>query len=255
MRQRIEEAKRDGKQLRIHQSWVPLSRIPKNIVDAVIVAEDGAFYSHKGVDWFEVKESVEKNISERRIARGASTITQQLAKNLFLSTSRSPLRKLKELFITFLLESDLDKRRILEIYLNIIEWGRGVFGVEAAAQTYFGKTASMLTLDEALRLAAVIPSPLRHRPDEDSRYVLRRKDIVFRRMYARFDQSFDQHLPMDSAAEWEEPIDLLDDEQREEDESNRLTEDTSISVLPDTVADDSVNETDSTGIDEENNGL
>lgn len=185
MRQRISEAARDGKTLKIIHRWVPLSRISKNVVDAVIVAEDGTFYSHGGVDWFEVRESIEKNIDERRAARGASTITQQLAKNLYLSTSKDPVRKLKELIITLLLENKLGKSRILEIYLNVIEWGRGVFGVEAAAQAYFGKPASALSLEEATRLAAVIPSPLRHRPDEDSRYVQRRKLIVLRRMQAR----------------------------------------------------------------------
>jgi monofunctional glycosyltransferase len=185
MRQRLREAERDGKAFKIAQRWVPLSRISKNLVDAVIVAEDGMFYSHGGVDWFEVRESIEKNIDERRAARGASTITQQLAKNLYLSTSKDPVRKFKELIITLLLENQLSKNRILEIYLNVIEWGRGVFGVEAAAQIYFGKSASALSLDEALRLAAVIPSPLRHRASDNSRYVFRRKDIVLRRMQGR----------------------------------------------------------------------
>lgn len=185
MRQRLKEAEREGKNLRISHRWVPLSRISKNLIDAVIVAEDGTFYTHGGVDWFEVKESIQKNIDERRAARGASTITQQLAKNLYLSTSKDPIRKLKELVITLLLEHELDKRRILELYLNVIEWGKGIFGVEAASQAFFGKPASSLTVEEATRLAAVIPSPLRHRPTDDSRYVLRRKQIVLRRMEAR----------------------------------------------------------------------
>ena len=185
MRQRLREAERNGKALKIVQRWVPLSRISKNLIDAVIVAEDGAFYSHGGVDWFEVKESIEKNIDERRAARGASTITQQLAKNLYLSTSKDPVRKFKELIITLLLENRLNKSRILETYLNLIEWGNGIFGVEAASQTYFGKSASVLSLEEATRLAAVIPSPLRHRASDNSRYVLRRKEIVLRRMQGR----------------------------------------------------------------------
>jgi monofunctional glycosyltransferase len=185
MRQRIGEAEQDGRKLKIIHRWIPFSHISKDLIDAVIVAEDGTFYSHGGVDWFEVRESIEKNIDEGRAARGASTITQQLAKNLFLSTSKDPIRKFKELIITLLLEHQLGKKRILELYLNVIEWGRGIFGVEAAARTYFGKSASELTLDEATRLAAVIPSPLRHSPNTDSRYVLRRKDIVLRRMEAR----------------------------------------------------------------------
>jgi monofunctional glycosyltransferase len=186
MKQRAEEAREEGKTLKISQRWIALSKIPRHVVDAVIVAEDGTFYTHAGIDWFEVQESIEKNVKERRAARGASTISQQLAKNLYLSTSKDPVRKVKEVIITLLLEHQLGKNRILELYLNVIEWGRGIFGIEAASQAYFGKSASALTLDEALRLAAVIPSPLRHRPDVDSRYVTRRKEMVFRRLTARY---------------------------------------------------------------------
>ncbi|HUI08873.1 MAG TPA: monofunctional biosynthetic peptidoglycan transglycosylase [Bacteroidota bacterium] len=185
MRQRMAEARAAGKPYRITQRWIPLERIPRHVIDAVIVAEDGTFFTHGGVDWFEVRESIAKDIHERRAARGASTITQQVAKNLFLSTSKDPVRKLKELIITELLEHELSKERILEIYMNIVEWGPGIFGIDAAAETYFGKTASALTLDEGARLAAVIPSPLRHRPDGDGRYVSRRTGIVLDRMEAR----------------------------------------------------------------------
>lgn len=185
MRQRKRDAEQHGEQFKIVQRWIPLSRIPRHVIDAVVVAEDGTFYSHGGVDWFEVQESIEKNIKERKAARGASTITQQLAKNLYLSTSKDPVRKVKELAITLLLEHDLSKNRILELYLNVIEWGRGIFGIDAAARAYFGKAVGDLTLEDATRLAAVIPSPLVHRPDTDSRYVLRRKAIVLQRMIAR----------------------------------------------------------------------
>lgn len=185
MRQRVGEAEDEGKPLKIVQTWIPISRLPRHVLDAIVVAEDGTFYEHGGIDWFEVQESVERNLEEGRAARGASTITQQLAKNLFLSTSKDPIRKLKEVVITLLMEGQLSKRRILELYVNLIEWGRGVFGIEVAARTYFGKSASALSLEEATRLAAVIPSPLRHRPDVDSRYVLRRKAIVLNRMAAR----------------------------------------------------------------------
>ncbi|MBI4535068.1 MAG: monofunctional biosynthetic peptidoglycan transglycosylase [Ignavibacteriae bacterium] len=185
MRQRIREAEGEGKKMNIVHTWISISRIPQHVINAVVVAEDGTFFSHGGIDWFEVQESVEKNISEGRAARGASTITQQVAKNLYLSTSKDPIRKLKEVIITLLLEQQLSKNRILEVYLNVIEWGRGIFGVESAARAYFGKSASSLSLEEATRLAAVIPSPLRHRPDANSRYVLRRKNIVLRRMLAR----------------------------------------------------------------------
>ncbi len=206
MRQRIAEAEEKGKSLTIVQRWVSLSRVPQHVTDAIVVAEDGTFFAHSGFDWFEVQQSIERNWKEKRAARGASTITQQLAKNLFLSTSRDPVRKAKEALITLLLEQQLSKHRILELYLNIIEWGPGIFGIEAAARTYFGKSASGLTVDEGARLAAVIPSPLRHRPDSDSRYVLRRKQIVLNRMEARRmrtrelpDQEFPEEEPEESA--------------------------------------------------------
>ena len=185
MRQRIDEAEAKGKTLVIRQSWVALSKLPKHLTDAIIVAEDGTFYEHEGFDWFEVRESLEKNIKERRAARGGSTITQQLAKNLYLSTSKDPLRKAREMVITMLLEQSLSKQRILELYVNLIEWGDGIFGVDAAARRYFGRPASALSFEQSLRLAAVIPSPLRHRPDVDSRYVLRRSEIIRRRMQGR----------------------------------------------------------------------
>lgn len=205
MRQRITEAEAQDRTLTIRQTWIPLSRIPKHVQNAIVVAEDGTFYEHGGIDWYEVQESIEKNIEEGRAARGASTITQQLAKNLFLSTSKDPLRKFREVIITLLLEGRLSKARILELYVNLIEWGRGVFGIEAAARTYFGKSASALTLEEGARLAAVIPSPLRHRPDASTRYVLRRKAIVLGRMNARrqipiLEQTEEQSRPAEQSS-------------------------------------------------------
>lgn len=185
IRQRMGEAEDAGKTLNVRRHWVALRTLPGYVPRAVIAAEDGTFYEHGGIDWFEVQESIERNVRERRAARGASTITQQLAKNLYLSTSKTPMRKAKEFVITLLLEYHLPKARILELYLNVIEWGRGIFGIEAAARTYFGKSASALTLDEAVRLAAVIPRPLRSRPDEDSRYVLRMRRIILARLAAR----------------------------------------------------------------------
>ncbi|MGA9115985.1 MAG: monofunctional biosynthetic peptidoglycan transglycosylase [Bacteroidota bacterium] len=185
MEQRMEEARESGRELRIRTTWMPLARIPRHVRDAVVVAEDGTFYTHRGFDWYEVHQSLEENLKEGRRLRGASTITQQLAKNLYLSTSRNPLRKLREAAITLLLEHHLSKNRILELYLNTIEWGPGVFGLEAAARTYFGTSASRLTVEQGARLAAVIPRPLRVRPDGNSRYLMRRTRIVLRRMAAR----------------------------------------------------------------------
>jgi monofunctional biosynthetic peptidoglycan transglycosylase len=202
MRQRIDEAGTAGKTLKIAQRWIPLRKIPRQTLHAIVVAEDGTFYTHGGLDWFEIRASMERNVKEGRAARGASTITQQLAKNLYLSTAKTPLRKLKEVVITFLLESRLSKDRILEIYVNVIEWGRGIFGIDAASRAYFGKSASALTLDESLRLAAVIPSPLTHRPNSNSRYVLRRKQIVLNRMWGRR-QADEEADPADEETESE----------------------------------------------------
>lgn len=185
MRLRAEQAKESRQSFRRIHSWVPLRSIPPDLVNAVVVAEDGLFWTHGGFDWFEVKESLVRNISERKIARGASTITQQLVKNLYLSPSRNPLRKVREWVLTWWMEQNLSKTRILELYLNVIEWGDGVYGVQAASRVYFGKDVSLLSREEAVRLAAVIPSPHRHRPDDDSRYVSRRTEQILARMAAR----------------------------------------------------------------------
>ncbi|MCI0706490.1 MAG: monofunctional biosynthetic peptidoglycan transglycosylase [Ignavibacteriae bacterium] len=175
----------NGRKFKKRQTWVPFNRIPSHAVQAVVVAEDGTFWSHDGFDWFEFRESFWKNIKEFRFSRGASTITQQLVKNLYLSPSKNPVRKLKEWILTWKMENTLSKSRILEIYLNVIEWGDGIYGIEAASQQYFGKSASELTREEGARLAAVIPSPKRYRADSDSRAVVRRKDLVLARMNAR----------------------------------------------------------------------
>jgi len=185
MKQRMEEARREGKSYRINQVWIPISKVSPYLIEAVIVSEDASFFDHQGVDWYEVRESIKKNLQRGRIARGASTITMQVAKNLFLSTSRDPLRKLAEVIIAFRIEQKLSKRRILEIYLNIIELGDGIFGVESASRKYFGKSASELTMEEAARLASIIPSPLRYTPNSNKRFVSWRSKIILNRMIAR----------------------------------------------------------------------
>ena len=185
MEQRIDEAENVGTSFSVKQRWIPLSKISQHLVHAVIVAEDGTFYEHEGIDWFEIEESIKKNLERGKAARGGSTITQQLSKNLFLSTSKSPVRKFKELIITLRMERTLSKRRILEIYLNVIEWGNGIFGAEAAARVYFGKSASQLTREEAARMAAVIPNPRKYQPNGSSRYVTRRSALILSRMGAR----------------------------------------------------------------------
>jgi len=164
MRQRAEEVRAKGRVARRTQTWVPLSRVSRHLINAVLVAEDPKFFGHEGVDWEAVKESVEANVKKGRFARGGSTITQQLAKNLFLTTRKSLTRKLRELLVARWLEEDLTKKRILELYLNVIEWGDGLYGCEAAAELYYGKPAAELNETEAAGLAAMIPSPRRINP-------------------------------------------------------------------------------------------
>ena len=182
MELRKREAQENGRALAIRQRWVPYTQISNNLRRAVLVAEDSAFFDHEGVDLKQLRASLEHNWEEGRFTRGASTITQQLAKNLYLSPSRNPVRKLKELLITRRLEAALSKRRILEIYLNVIEWGDGIFGAEAAARAYFGKSAAALSPEEAALLAGAIINPREHSPAKPTRRLLRRQQIIARRM-------------------------------------------------------------------------
>jgi monofunctional glycosyltransferase len=179
---RKREAEAAGRRLTIRQRWVPYTQISNNLRRAVVVTEDSAFFDHEGIDVKELRASLEANWEEGRFTRGGSTITQQLAKNLYLSPSRNPIRKLKELLITRRLEAALSKRRILEIYLNVIEWGDGIFGAEAASRAYFGKPASTLAPDEAALLAGAIINPREHSPARPTRRLLRRQEIIVRRM-------------------------------------------------------------------------
>jgi len=159
MRQREREAARRGQKLGRVQSLVPLPRISRHLIHAVVTAEDGKFFDHEGFDWEAIRQSAEKDWKEKRFARGGSTITQQLAKNLFFTTYKSPIRKLREFFAARRLEQELSKPRILELYLNVIEWGPGLYGCEAAARRYYGKSAAALDESEAAGLAAMIPAP------------------------------------------------------------------------------------------------
>ncbi len=161
------------------QQWVPLNRIAPDLQHAVISAEDGRFFQHHGIDWKEVQKVVDQDMEEGRLGRGGSTITQQLVKNLFFTTSRSVLRKAVEFTLAPAAEWVLPKKRILEIYLNTIEWGPGIYGAEAASQAWYGIPAAKLNRDQAARMAAVIPSPLRRKPARMNSYsaeILRRMD-------------------------------------------------------------------------------
>jgi len=178
------EAAREGRPLRHLQRWVRYNRISKNLQRAVIVAEDSRFFEHEGLDMEEIRKSIEINIERGAAIRGASTITQQLAKNLYLSPSKNPIRKLRELIITRRLEAALSKARILEIYLNVIEWGDGVWGAEAASRTYFGVSASSLSREQAALLAGAIINPRVLNPGRPNRRLLARQRIILGRMGA-----------------------------------------------------------------------
>jgi len=178
----MEFRKKQGNISQIRHQWIPLSQIPKKFQQCVIVAEDASFWVHKGIDWYEVREALKRNFTSGEFQRGGSTITQQLAKNLFLTPHKRVSRKIREWFIARELEKHLKKSRILELYLNSIEWGRGIFGIKAAAKYYFHKSPGRLTLDEMVRLAAVLPNPLRWRPDRLSRTVRWRSKEILRRM-------------------------------------------------------------------------
>ncbi|MHC1736721.1 MAG: monofunctional biosynthetic peptidoglycan transglycosylase [Ignavibacteriaceae bacterium] len=164
------------------QSWVSIDDVNPSLIKGIISMEDGNFYRHRGVDWKELKTSIALNKRVKRSKRGGSTITMQLAKNLFLTTDKSVIRKAKELLITFRIEKEVSKKAILENYVNIIEWGNGVFGIGKASDIFFDKDPDKLTGAECSRLAAVIPSPLKHPPNENSRYVRRRSSIISNRM-------------------------------------------------------------------------
>jgi monofunctional biosynthetic peptidoglycan transglycosylase len=150
--------------------WTPLGRIAPDLQHAVISAEDGRFFKHHGIDWKEVEKVVDKDLDEGKLGRGGSTITQQLVKNLFFTTSRSVLRKTVEFTLAPAAELMLSKQRILELYLNVIEWGPGVYGAEAAAHYWYNVPAAKLSRDQAARLAAIIPSPLRRKPGRMNTY-------------------------------------------------------------------------------------
>jgi monofunctional biosynthetic peptidoglycan transglycosylase len=160
------------------QSWVDIDDVNPNLLKAIISMEDGKFFSHKGIDWKELKTSIRLNKRRGRSIRGGSTISMQLSKNLYLSTSKNILRKGKEFLITLRMEKELSKKCILENYINIVEWGDGIFGIKKAAELYFNKDPKELSASESSRLAAVIPSPLRYDPSVNSRYVGRRSSII-----------------------------------------------------------------------------
>jgi monofunctional biosynthetic peptidoglycan transglycosylase len=184
MELRAEEARDQGRAPRRVQRWVRYNHVSSDLKRAVLAAEDDAFFRHEGVDYEQLQESIEIDWARGRFSRGASTITQQLAKNLYLSPSKNPLRKLRELIIARRLEAELRKARILELYLNVIEWGNGVYGAEAAAQAYFHRPAAELGPSESALLAAAIINPRLLNPAKPSARLIRRQQLILRRMGA-----------------------------------------------------------------------
>jgi monofunctional glycosyltransferase len=182
MEERQLEADARGTREGRHWVWVPLSRMSPHLRRAVVAAEDASFFTHEGFDWEGMKDAALYDLEQGALKRGGSTITQQLAKNLYLSSERSVFRKAQEALITRSLEHHLTKDRILELYLNVAEWGAGVYGAEAAARHHFKKTASELTEDEAAWLAAILPSPRRYDPLRKTTSLVRRYERVLHRM-------------------------------------------------------------------------
>jgi monofunctional biosynthetic peptidoglycan transglycosylase len=182
MRQQLSVLREKNPDAKLQHKWVPYNRISNNLKRAVISSEDDGFSEHDGVDWEAMQKAYEKNQKKGKVAYGGSTITQQLAKNLFLSGERSYLRKGQELVITYMLELCMDKERILEIYLNVVEWGVGVFGAEAASQHYYGISAAALSPAQAARLAVMLPKPRFFDKHTGSAYLQRRTELILRRM-------------------------------------------------------------------------
>ena len=184
MEARLAQLREKDPKAKLSHQWVPYERISAQLKRAVVAAEDAKFVEHVGFDWQAISKAIEKNEKTGKVVSGASTISQQLAKNLFLSGERSWLRKGQEAVITWMLESTLSKQRILELYLNYAEWGEGVFGAEAAARYHFGTTAAALSAQQAAFLAAILPSPRRYAAGRVTPYVAGRIGTILARMPA-----------------------------------------------------------------------
>ncbi|OGS90226.1 MAG: monofunctional biosynthetic peptidoglycan transglycosylase [Gallionellales bacterium GWA2_60_18] len=182
MEDRLELMQDKNPDAELKHRWVPYEKISNHLKRALIAAEDAKFVDHEGFDWEGIQKAYEKNLRKGKIVAGGSTISQQLAKNLFLSTRRTPWRKAEEAAITLMLEAVMDKRRIFEIYLNVIEWGNGVFGAEAAARHYFRVGAAQLGAEQAARLAAMVPNPRYYDTHREARGLLRKTGIILDRM-------------------------------------------------------------------------
>ena len=182
MEDRLEVLQEKNPHAELKHRWVPYKNISPNLKRALIAAEDAKFVDHEGFDWEGIEKAYEKNLKKGKVVAGGSTISQQLAKNLFLSTKRTPWRKLEEAMITVMLENTMSKRRIFEIYLNVIEWGNGIFGAEAAARHYFGTSAKNLSSEQAAKLAAMVPNPRYYDKHQSAQGLNRKTGIILHRM-------------------------------------------------------------------------
>jgi len=179
------DARKRGQSFSIYQVWVPFALISPTLVKAVLIAEDDKFWSHEGFDYQAMQKALEKDIKSGKFKLGGSTISQQLARNLYLTPEKSLLRKAREALITWRIERALSKKRILELYLNVAEWGKGIYGIEAASRHYYGKASLSLTPEESARLAAVLPQPRKYSPIGNQRYVVHRSELIYDIMVRR----------------------------------------------------------------------
>ena len=182
MEDRLEVLQESNPDAVLKHRWVDYKKISPNLKRALIAAEDAKFVDHEGFDWDGIQKAYEKNIKQGKVVAGGSTISQQLAKNLFLSTKRTPWRKAEEAMITVMLEATMSKRRIFEIYLNVIEWGNGIFGAEAAAKYYYHTSAKNLSADQAAKLAAMVPNPRYYDKHRQAKGLIRKTRIIEARM-------------------------------------------------------------------------
>jgi len=182
MRHQLEIIREKKPEAQLQQQWIPYDKISNQLKRAIIASEDANFTEHDGVDWNAMELAYQKNTKKGRVVHGGSTITQQLAKNLFLSGERSYLRKGQEFVIAFMLEAVMDKERIFDIYLNVVEWGNGVYGAEAASRHYYGISAANLSASQAARLAVMLPNPRFYDINRGSAYLQKRTDLIMRRM-------------------------------------------------------------------------
>ncbi len=185
MEYREMESRKKGRRLKIHQIWVPLSSVSPYLVKAVLISEDDKFYTHEGFDYEAIERAVKKDLKTGKFRSGGSTLSQQLARNLYLSPAKSLSRKAREAVMTWRMERTLSKKRILELYLNVVEWGDGIFGAEAASRYYYGKPALELTALESARLASILPNPRRYSPTGNQGYVTNRSNAIYSIMIRR----------------------------------------------------------------------